>query len=88
MTSNASSFRCPTCKSAHIARVLMGMPAFDKKLEKDLEDGKVILGGCLVDDSEPDYYCNDCKHQWRRDGMKVLYPIEDEGDWLKEAMKD
>lgn len=34
-------------------------------LEKDLDQGRVVLGGCVIDDSfQPDFYCNKCKFQW------------------------
>ena len=55
---------CPKCKSDNIARFLYGMPAFNKKLEKDMADGKVVLGGCEVDPLFPKYKCNICKYEF------------------------
>ena len=85
MASNRMSLQCPECKSTHIAFVQMGMPLYDDKLERDIEAGRIKLCGCLVSDSDPHFYCNACKHQWRRDGKKVEYPIEDEDDWMDEV---
>ena len=37
---------CPKCKNKNIAKISYGEPSMDKKLEKDIADGKVVLGGC------------------------------------------
>lgn len=77
--------KCPKCPSENIARVFMGEPTFDEKLVRNLDKGKIRLGGCLVSENgDPDFFCNNCKHQWRRDGKKVQYPISTEDDWLEE----
>lgn len=55
---------CPSCKSKKIAKFLYGMPAFSKKLEKELEQGKVKLGGCCISDESPQFHCNDCGNEW------------------------
>ena len=36
------------------------MPAYDEKLERDLEEGRVVLGGCCVTGSDPEWHCNEC----------------------------
>jgi hypothetical protein len=41
------------------------MPAFSKKLEKDLENRKIILGGCCISDDSPLFHCNECAKEWR-----------------------
>ena len=53
--------KCPICGSNKIAVYLRGMPAYSEKLQKDLDEGKVILGGCCVSDDDPFYACVDCK---------------------------
>lgn len=40
------------------------MPMFTKKLEKELEQGKVKLGGCCISDDSPKYHCTDCGKEW------------------------
>lgn len=52
---------CPFCGSKNIAEYLYGLPCFNEALEKDLEAKRIILGGCMIDGSEPDYHCNDCE---------------------------
>ena len=51
---------CPKCKSENIAEILYGLPAFDDELEKDLESGKIVLGGCYIGSQNPHFHCNDC----------------------------
>ena len=53
--------KCPSCGSEKVADILWGMPAFSRKLEKDLEDGKIVLGGCCVTDHDPEWQCVDCE---------------------------
>ena len=52
--------KCPVCRSAHVASFLYGLPIFNEKLEKRLNDGKVVLGGCCVSDGSPVWQCIDC----------------------------
>ncbi len=80
--------QCPECKSTHIAFVMMGMPLYDDELERKLKEGKIILGGCTVSGGDPNSVCNDCKHQWRRDGKKVECPVETDDDWLEHELDD
>lgn len=53
---------CPKCGSENIAEILYGLPAFDDKLERDLADGKVVLGGC--EDDTKRWHCNSCKNEF------------------------
>ena len=52
---------CPKCGSANIARVLYGMPDYTDWLEKRLESGSIVLGGCSVTGDDADRFCNDCE---------------------------
>lgn len=65
--------KCPRCGSKDTARILYGMPAMDDVLEKKLESGKVILGGCCVTGAEvngkhiwidPKRHCNGCRRDF------------------------
>ena len=53
---------CPKCGSAKVAAILYGLPIFDNRLERQLEEGKVVLGGCCVTGNDPQWMCQDCKH--------------------------
>ena len=49
-----------------MAKILWGMPVFTPQLEKDLEAGKVVLGGCVLSDDDTAWQCSSCGHQmWR-----------------------
>lgn len=58
---------CPSCNSKNVAKYLYGMPAFSKKLEKELEQGKIKLGGCCISDESPQFHCNDCGKEWGKE---------------------
>ena len=51
---------CPHCGSRRIARIGYGMPAYTKKLERALEAGRIVLGGCCVTEDDPRWQCIDC----------------------------
>jgi len=58
---------CPQCESQDIAHIIWGyIPNIDEKLKQDLENSKVVLGGCLVTDHDPNLACNNCFHRWRK----------------------
>ena len=57
---------CPVCGSKKIATILRGMPAYSEKLLKDIDEDKVILGGCIVSGDDPRYVCVDCKTDFYR----------------------
>ena len=44
---------CPRCGSRHVAQILHGMPAFTEELQRELAEGKVVLGGCDIDIFHP-----------------------------------
>jgi hypothetical protein len=52
--------RCPKCGSDKIANILYGMPAFSESLKKDLDDNKIILGGCFISNESPTWKCTVC----------------------------
>jgi uracil-DNA glycosylase len=59
---------CPVCKSKRIASYMYGLPAFSDKLEKDLNEGRIVLGGCCISGDDPMYMCSDCKTDFFREG--------------------
>lgn len=59
--------KCPKCGSGQIADILYGYPEFSKELQKDLDEGKLVLGGCCVSGGDPKWKCVDCEAD--------LYPI-------------
>ena len=57
---------CPRCGSRNIARIFRGMPSFTEELQHELDEGKVVLGGCEVEGIYPlsCYQCNDCEEEF------------------------
>ena len=66
------SSTCPRCGSHKIARIQYGMPAFSQRLEADLAAQRVVLGGCLVWDDQPDRSCSACGLEFGADGVAPL----------------
>jgi hypothetical protein len=52
--------RCPVCGHEPVAEVLYGMPAFSEELQRDLETGRTVIGGCVVSGDEPLWACKRC----------------------------
>jgi len=66
---------CPRCGSREIAKFQYGEPASSDRLEADLEARRVVLGGCMVWDDQPDRTCTACSLEFRADGRSpVLDP--------------
>ena len=51
---------CPGCGSSRIARIQYGEPKPSAQLDADIEAGRVVLGGCCIDDHSPRFRCLDC----------------------------
>jgi hypothetical protein len=44
------------CGSWRIAGILYGLPAQSPELDRDLETGRIVLGGCVITDNDPARY--------------------------------
>jgi len=54
---------CPKCQSPRVIRIVYGFPTsemFDK-----VDRGEVKLGGCIIKEDNPDFYCKDCGHKFK-----------------------
>ena len=56
--------RCPECKSTNTAKIIYGMHEIDDELERQLEEGKVWLGGCTIMGNDPIRHCNNCQKDY------------------------
>jgi len=63
---------CPGCGSREIAKIQYGEPAYSEGLEADLEARRVVLGGCMVWDDQPDRSCTACGLEFRADGRPPI----------------
>lgn len=53
---------CPNCfSSEHVVEIVYGYPS-DELLISDRED--FVLGGCVICNDSPGWYCQDCKHSF------------------------
>ena len=55
--------KCPECNSTDIIQIVYGLPPVS--LAEQAEKGRIILGGCSVDISNPDWHCKKCKHEFK-----------------------
>jgi len=58
---NRKPRQCPSCVSLRVATILYGMIEYTPDLGKELDEGKIILGGCCVSMDDPAWACADCE---------------------------
>lgn len=56
--------KCPKCGSKNIAQYMYGLPIFSDELLKEIDNGKIKLGGCIVMEDAPKHHCNDCEEDF------------------------
>jgi hypothetical protein len=56
--------RCPSCGDRQVALIQYGLPLFDDELHRAIDEGDVVLGGCVVWPSSPRWACVGCGHRW------------------------
>lgn len=67
--------KCPFCGFGKVASILYGMPVFSEDLEKDIEEGRIVLGGCCIIGNSPDFECKGCGRRWK---IVLEHPEEEE----------
>lgn len=55
---------CPSCGSRNVIKILYGYPTGEALFME--AQGKIKLGGCLITDINPEYYCNNCENEWNK----------------------
>ena len=56
--------KCPYCKTTNIAEILWGFPPTSDFLQDQIKLKKIVLGGCIITDNDPQWECNSCHHRW------------------------
>ncbi len=57
---------CPKCSSVKdVIPIEYGLPG-DEMMEEG-RTGKVRLGGCIIMDDNPEWYCKACRYEWQTD---------------------
>lgn len=59
--------KCPYCGFRPVGTILRGLPAFDEEMEKDIDSGKIIIGGCVVTLNQPQWACKNCGAEFRKE---------------------
>ena len=54
------------CNSKNTSVIVYGYMLMTKELKKDLEQKRVVLGGCCVTENDPKWMCNDCLNRWQQ----------------------
>ncbi len=55
---------CPRCDSPKIAPIAYGYPGNMDAYLKAVDEGVIILGGCLIEEESPSWGCTECHHRW------------------------
>lgn len=71
-----SKIYCPNCSSANTCRIMYGMPEYTGKLERDLEAGKIHLGGCVITNVDPNRHCNECEVDFDTKAPNIYLDID------------
>lgn len=71
-----TKYSCPNCQSKNTCRIQYGLPEYTEKLERDIEAGRVYLGGCEITGSDPNRYCNDCEIEFNTNATNIYLDID------------
>jgi hypothetical protein len=53
---------CPACGSDRVVPIEHGLPGADMAIEE--QAGRIVLGGCEISDSNPQWACRSCDRRW------------------------
>jgi hypothetical protein len=49
---------------------MWGYPAYSEEMQKEIDEGKITLGGCCISLDDPTWQCADCRVVFYRKPMK------------------
>jgi hypothetical protein len=52
--------KCPTCGKPPLASILYGYPNYNEELEQEMQEGRIVLGGCMMEVDDPVWECSFC----------------------------
>ena len=62
---------CEKCGSNEITEISYGLPGWltvdepvDPRIEKLIEERRIVLGGCIKGEKSPRYYCRACSNKF------------------------
>lgn len=59
-----TELKCPKCGSRKTAPIMYGLPAYTDELKQSLDNKKIVLGGCCISASSPQYHCFNCNKEF------------------------
>jgi len=79
-TSKRRLRRCPKCGSGAVAVIFWGLPeSFSKEMQHEIDEGRLVLGGCCVTDCDPAWQCTRCGLEIYREA-DVIRATENKGN--------
>lgn len=57
------SVKCPNCGN-NLINIIYGRP--NQELIEQAKEGKIILGGCIINKNMPNYHCNYCNKNYKK----------------------
>lgn len=51
---------CPVCGNSTVVPIMYGLPLFTEELNQAVAEGKLVLGGCVISDHDPQWKCTSC----------------------------
>ena len=76
MVHEMSKLSCPNCSSSNTCHILYGLSDYTPELEKRLEAGKVSLGGCTIEEDNPNRHCNNCEIDFDTNAPNIYLDID------------
>ena len=73
---------CPICGTRTAVPIQYGYPseiAFERARK-----GEIVLGGCCLDDHNPDWACTSCDYSWKTVTESDLWPEYPDEDFTEE----
>ena len=53
--------KCPKCSSKDsVVPIVYGFPGYE--MQKEYSEGKIELGGCVIEKDAPDWNCKECEY--------------------------
>lgn len=59
---DSKPLNCPVCNSIRIADVAYGLFTPNEELDRRIQSGEIILGGCTFTEDSPRWCCLDCRY--------------------------
>lgn len=56
--------KCLHCGFEPVSELLYGIQEIDEKLQKDIDERKVLLGGCSILKDSPKWFCSNCHTEY------------------------